>query len=78
MFSKIIVHQQKKIGIFFREGESWNEQRRFALRHLRDFGFGRRFESFEKEIEVQIKQFIDIVENGPMYEYEKVRMDFTN
>lgn len=60
------------VGIFFREGESWNEQRRFALRYLRDFGFGRRFDSFEKEIEIQLKQFIDIVKNGPIYEHEKV------
>lgn len=59
-------------GIFFREGESWHEQRRFALRHLRDFGFGRRFDKLEKEIEIQIKQFIDIVKNGPKYEHEKV------
>lgn len=40
---------------------------------MRDFGFGRRFESFEKEIEIQIAQLIDIVKNGPKYEYEKVR-----
>lgn len=59
-------------GIFFREGESWNEQRRFALRYLRDFGFGRRFDSFEKEIEIQIQQFIDMVRNGPKYEHEQV------
>lgn len=64
----------RNIGIFFREGESWHEQRRFALRYLRDFGFGRRFDSFENEIEIQIKQFIDIVENGPKYEHEKVRI----
>ncbi|CAL8110137.1 unnamed protein product [Orchesella dallaii] len=29
-------------GILFQDGEEWQEQRRFALRHLRDFGFGKR------------------------------------
>lgn len=29
-------------GIFFTEGNFWLHQRRFTLRNLRDFGFGRR------------------------------------
>lgn len=64
-----------KIGIFFRDGISWHEQRRFALRNLRDFGFGRRFDSFEKEIEIEISTLIDIVKNGPKYDFEKVCVD---
>lgn len=40
---------------------------------MRDFGFGRRFDLLEKEIEIQIKQFIDMVKNGPIYEHEEVR-----
>ena len=28
-------------GIIANDGQCWNEQRRFALRHLKDFGFGR-------------------------------------
>ncbi|XP_069672288.1 methyl farnesoate epoxidase-like [Periplaneta americana] len=31
----------KKIGILFSDGPLWTEQRRFTLRHLRDFGFGK-------------------------------------
>ncbi|XP_031627919.1 probable cytochrome P450 304a1 [Contarinia nasturtii] len=58
-------------GIFFTENAIWYEQRRFVLRHLRDFGFGRRFDSLEKEIQIQIAQFIDIVQNGPKYPHEK-------
>lgn len=29
-------------GIVAAEGQQWSEQRRFALRHLRDFGFGKK------------------------------------
>lgn len=61
-----------KSGVFFHDGESWREQRRFALRYMRDFGFGRRFDSLEAEIEIQIRQFIDIIKHGPKFEHEKV------
>lgn len=30
----------KLAGVIFTDGELWREQRRFTLRHLRDFGFG--------------------------------------
>jgi hypothetical protein len=29
-------------GFFFTDGSFWVEQRRFSLRHLRDFGFGKK------------------------------------
>ncbi|KAJ4434996.1 hypothetical protein ANN_23568 [Periplaneta americana] len=32
----------KKLGVFFSDGPFWVEQRRFTLRHLRDFGFGKK------------------------------------
>ncbi len=28
-------------GIIFADGQLWSEQRRFALKNLRDFGFGK-------------------------------------
>lgn len=31
----------KRLGIIHNEGVEWMQQRRFALRHLRDLGFGR-------------------------------------
>lgn len=61
-----------KTGIFFTDTELWHEQRRFALRYLRDFGFGRRFDTLEKEVEIQIAQCIDIVKNGPKHRFERV------
>lgn len=63
---------EKFLGIFFAEGELWHEQRRFALRHLRDFGFGRRFGELEVEINEELLQFVDYLRNGPKYDFEKV------
>ncbi|ODM99561.1 Methyl farnesoate epoxidase [Orchesella cincta] len=31
----------RALGVFFSNGRLWQENRRFALRHLRDFGFGK-------------------------------------
>ncbi|CAO1420739.1 unnamed protein product [Diamesa serratosioi] len=57
-------------GIFFIDGLNWKEQRRFTLRHLRDFGFGRRFEDFEVEVRDEMSQLVDMIKNGPKYEHE--------
>lgn len=60
-------------GIFFTEGKVWHEQRRFFLRHIRDFGFGRRFNDLEIDINCELTHFIDMIKNGPKFDYEKVR-----
>jgi hypothetical protein len=45
-------------GVFFSDGPFWVEQRRFTLRNLRDFGFGKQsMEGFiMEEIEDTIKE----------------------
>lgn len=58
-------------GIFFTEGSYWNDQRRFTLRNLRDFGFGRRYEDYEIEVECEMKLLVDMIKEGPKYEHEK-------
>lgn len=60
-------------GIFFTDGPLWHEQRRFALRYLRDYGFGRRFQALEINIQDELNSFIDMVKYGPKYPHEEVR-----
>ncbi|XP_065336675.1 methyl farnesoate epoxidase-like, partial [Cloeon dipterum] len=52
-------------GVFFSEGERWRNQRRFTLRHLRDFGFGRR----------TMDQYIQEEFNVLVAEVEKLAME---
>lgn len=63
------------IGIFFTEGPLWHEQRRFALRNLRDYGFGRRQDELELELHDETLNLIDLIKNGPKYDFEKVFFD---
>jgi cytochrome P450 len=44
-------------GLIFTEGKEWVEQRRFALRTLRDFGFGKK--SMESAVHEEIKDLIE-------------------
>lgn len=61
----------KKRGIFFLDGSYWNDQRRFSLRNLRDFGFGRRFEEYEVEVREELESLVEMIKTGPKYEYER-------
>ncbi|XP_055903736.1 probable cytochrome P450 304a1 [Eupeodes corollae] len=58
-------------GIFFQDGPIWKEQRRFILRHLRDYGFGRRFQELELIINEELHDLVDLIKNGPKFEHEK-------
>ncbi|XP_033353024.1 probable cytochrome P450 304a1 isoform X1 [Bombus vosnesenskii] len=61
----------ESLGIFFVEGLFWQEQRRFVLRHMRDFGFGRRQEKFETIAMEEIAILIDMLKEGPINDKEK-------
>lgn len=68
----IIVRQRglgKLLGIFF--GLNWKEHRWFALRNLRDFGFGRRSAKVEDFTEYELKSLIETFMREPTTE-EKV------
>jgi Cytochrome P450 len=58
-------------GIFFTDGVYWTEQRRFTLRNLRDFGFGRRFQDYEIEVRDELQSLINMIKEGPKYDHEK-------
>lgn len=60
-------------GLFFTEGKLWHEQRRYALRNLRDFGFGRRHDGFEIEKHEEVLSLVELLKYGPKYDFEKVR-----
>ena len=44
------------------------------MRHLRDFGFGRRFQEFEIEVGHEMQNLVDMIKEGPKYEHEHVRI----
>jgi hypothetical protein len=64
-------------GIFFKDELFWEQQRRFSLRHMRDFGFGRRFcqlEDIEKE---EIQYMLDLL-NGRREDKVTIRRSVTD
>jgi hypothetical protein len=50
-------------GVIFTDDNFWEQQRRFSLRHMRDFGFGRRFTALENVAEEEIQDVLDLL-NG--------------
>lgn len=56
---------EKRRGLLFTDEDFWHEQRRFVVRHLRDFGFGRRDMGalLEEEAQDLVKSVLDTM-NG--------------
>ncbi|XP_049797832.1 probable cytochrome P450 304a1 [Schistocerca nitens] len=65
--SNVAIKQRmphRELGINFLEGEEAMEQRRFMLRYLRDFGFGRRSDRLEAEIESEMRELVELIRCG--------------
>uniref|UniRef100_A0A182G035 Cytochrome P450 n=1 Tax=Anopheles albimanus TaxID=7167 RepID=A0A182G035_ANOAL len=58
-------------GIFFTDGESWREQRKFFLKTLHEYGFGRRNDTVEQDLESGLTELISLLKEGPQFEHEK-------
>ncbi|XP_052891353.1 probable cytochrome P450 304a1 [Anopheles moucheti] len=58
-------------GINFIEGSTWKDQRWFFLRHFRDYGFGRRSEQYEREVEHELQKMVEQLTSDQRYEYER-------
>jgi len=73
IFSNTFIHLINILiqGIVFNEGQTWSDQRRFALRNLRDFGFGKN--SLENSIMDQVIEFVDWIktQNGKPIELHR-------
>ncbi|KAK7793941.1 hypothetical protein R5R35_011867 [Gryllus longicercus] len=48
----------ERLGIFFSDGHPWLEQKRFMLRNMRDFGFGRRFQRMEEVLHEEVGDLV--------------------
>ncbi|XP_049816508.1 probable cytochrome P450 304a1 [Schistocerca nitens] len=62
--SNVAIKQRmphEDLGINFRVGPELMEQRRFTLRYLRDFGFGRRSDHLESEIEAEMTELVELI-----------------
>lgn len=67
--------ERKTRGIFFTDSSFWKDQRWFFLRHLRDFGFGRRFTELEIGLADELQGFVEMIREGPKYNHESRFMD---
>lgn len=62
-------------GIFFLDGPAWKFHRRFTLRNLRDFGFGRRSDKVESFVIDEIKNVIELISNEPKNEDKDIILE---
>ncbi|XP_012251817.2 probable cytochrome P450 304a1 [Athalia rosae] len=61
----------RKLGVFFTDGTAWRDKRRFTLRYMRDYGFGRRMEKAENDFAEELSTLIDTLKNGPINDEER-------
>ncbi|XP_040046632.2 cytochrome P450 2K1 isoform X1 [Gasterosteus aculeatus] len=75
----LMLSDSYRKGIFFANGESWKEMRRFALSNLKDFGMGRK--AAEDKIIEEIQYLIEVFErhegnSSPLLHYVLERIPY--
>lgn len=61
VLSLVRVDFKEEKGILFTSGDLWQEQKRFFLRHLRQFGYGKRSPSLEQNLVDEMKDLIEFL-----------------
>ncbi|XP_050069588.1 probable cytochrome P450 304a1 [Anopheles maculipalpis] len=69
--------QYARRGIFFTDGDSWREQRKFFLKTLHEYGFGRRNDTVEQDMQTGLMELIALLKDGPKHEHERAIVDDT-
>uniref|UniRef100_A0A182S588 Cytochrome P450 n=1 Tax=Anopheles funestus TaxID=62324 RepID=A0A182S588_ANOFN len=67
--------QYARRGIFFTDGDSWREQRKFFLKTLHEYGFGRRCDAVEQDLQTGLLELIALLKDGPQHEHERTVVD---
>uniref|UniRef100_A0A8D8VAC1 Probable cytochrome P450 304a1 n=3 Tax=Cacopsylla melanoneura TaxID=428564 RepID=A0A8D8VAC1_9HEMI len=75
--SLLRVDYGEERGIIFTEGDLWQQQKRFFLRHMRDYGFGKRSPNLEAELTAEIQDLITFLreeKDHPLYRNGEARI----
>nr|CAD7437819.1 unnamed protein product [Timema bartmani] len=65
----------KRLGIMFTEPDLWIEQKRFMLRHLRDFGFARRYQPNEAFMKEEVHSMVTLLQGASTLKDKEVFRD---
>ncbi len=63
-------------GLFFTQGSFWKEQKSFVLRYLGEYGFGKRNQKYEEEVNDELQKLVEMLKDGPKFQHEQVKNSF--
>lgn len=69
-----MILSKRVIGVIFTSGKTWKAVRKFTVRNLRDFGFGRR-ESMESTITKELESFVNHLRQQAAIDDGVIRVD---
>ncbi|XP_058056096.1 uncharacterized protein LOC131207498 [Anopheles bellator] len=67
--------QYARRGIFFTDGDSWRDQRKFFLKTLHEYGFGRRNDNVEQDLQAGLEELISLLKEGPKHDHERALLN---